>query len=126
MGIKTYLLTMLGATLLCWASWIFTILTVNPLETNQVGFYLFYGSLALALIGTGAIVGFVVRFIFLRHQLQLRLALDAFRQSFLFSLLLIVSLILLSKDLFSWFNLFFLMAGLTILEIFLVSYRRSR
>lgn len=114
------------ATFLCWAAWAVTFLTVNPETTNNVGFGLFYSSLGLALIGTGAIIGFIIRFVFLRHNLVLRQVLDAFRQSFLFSLLIIVSLILLSHKLFSWVNLFFLMAGLTILEYFLVSYRRSQ
>jgi hypothetical protein len=126
MTLKSYLLSMLVATLLCWTSWIFTVYTVNPLETNKVGFYLFYGSLALSLMGTGAVVGFVIRFIFLKHHVEIRQVSDAVRQSFLFSFLIIVSLALLSKSLFSWFNLFFLMTGLTILELFLVSYRRSR
>lgn len=113
------------ATAFCWVAWVLAFLTVDPQTTNQIGFGLFYSSLSLALIGTGALIGFVIRFIFLRHDLVLRQVLDAFRQSFLFSLLLIVSLILLSHKLFSWVNLFFLMAGLTMLEYFLVSYRRS-
>lgn len=125
MGLKTYLLTMSVATVFCWVAWVLAFLTVDPQTTNQIGFGLFYSSLSLALIGTGALIGFVIRFVFLRHDLVLRQVLDAFRQSFLFSLLLIVSLILLSHKLFSWVNLFFLMAGLTMLEYFLVSYRRS-
>ncbi len=120
-----YLLSMSVATILCWVTWILIFFTVDPQTTNQVGFGLFYSSLGLALVGTGAIIGFVIRFIFLRHDLVLRQVLDAFRQSFLFSLLLVVSLILLSYKLFSWANLFFLMTSLTILEYFLVSYRRS-
>lgn len=126
MGLKTYLMTMSVATLLCWAAWVLVFFTVDPETTNQVGFALFYSSLSLALIGTGAIIGFIIRFVFLKHDLVLRHVLDAFRQSFLFALLLIVSLILLSAELFSWVNLFFLMAGLTILEYFLVSYRAKR
>lgn len=113
------------ATVICWAAWVLIFFTVDPETTNQVGFGLFYSSLSLALIGTGAIVGFIIRFVFLKHDLVLRQVLDAFRQSFLFALLIIVSLILLSFKLFSWLNLFFLMAGLTILEYFLVTYRRS-
>ncbi len=125
MGLKTYIITMISATLICWASWLFTVFSINPETTNQVGFVLFYSALSLALIGTGAVIGFVIRFIFLKHQLAFRSVLDAFRQSFLFALLLIASLFLLSNNLFSWLNLFFLMAGLIIMELFLVSYRRG-
>lgn len=113
------------ATVICWVAWVLIFFTVDPEVTNQVGFGLFYSSLSLALVGTGSIIGFIIRFVFLKHDLVLRHVLDAFRQSFLFALLLIVSLILLSSKLFSWVNLFFLMAGLTILEYFLVSYRNK-
>lgn len=114
------------ATALCWASWGLSLATINPDSTSWIGFALFYASLGLALVGTGAIIGFIIRFIFLKHELVLRQVLDAFRQSFLFTILISASLMLLSQNLFSWLNLFFLMAALTVLELFLVSYRSGR
>ncbi len=124
MTLRGYLITMLSATLICWFCWIFVIITINPTETNWIGFLLFYLSLFLALIGTAAICGFIIRFIALKQELVFRLVKDAFRQSFLFAFLIIASLYLLSQNLFSWLNLFFLVMGLSIFELFLLSYEK--
>ena len=111
-------------TILCWAAWIFVLYNVNPEVTNWIGFTLFYVSLFLSLVGTAALIGFALRFIAFKKKLVFRLVKDAFRQSFLFALLLIISLVLLSEDLFTWLNLFFLVAGLSVLEFFWLSYEK--
>ena len=115
---------MLVTTLLCWLAFVFVLYNVNPGITNWLGFLLFYSSLFLALVGTAAIFGFVIRFIGLRHKLAFRSVKDAFRQSFLFSFFIVATLVLLSQDLFSWLNLFFLVVGLSVLEFFLIGYSK--
>jgi hypothetical protein len=107
---------------ICWTAWSYTLWTINPEMTNWVGFCLFYASLFLALVGTAALAGFIIRFIALRQALAFRSVKEAFRQSFLFAILIIVSLILLSLDLFTWLNIFLLVMGLSIMEYFLLSY----
>jgi hypothetical protein len=126
MTLRWYLATMISATLACWGSWIYVLWSVNPQTAGTTGLAIFYGSLALALTGTGAVVGFFVRFIFLRYKLVKYLVLDSFRQALLFTLLIILSLMLLSYQLFSWLNLFFLIIGLSMLELFMISYRKTR
>jgi len=116
---------MLGMTTLSWLMFGYVVWTVNPEETNSVGFSLFYSTLFLASLSTTAIIGFLVRFIALRQELAFRLVKEAFRQSFLFALLISVSLYLLSRDLFTWLNLFFLVIGLSLLEFFLLSYEKN-
>lgn len=125
MTLRAYLFIMLLATIVCWTAFAFIILTVNPETTNWVGFLLFYFSLFLALTGTAAIIGFLIRFIGLRRVLAFNSVRDAFRQSFLLAFLFAAILFLLAKDLFSWFNLIFLVAGLSVLEYFLISYRKT-
>ncbi len=122
MTLKAYLILMIIATLICWAAFGFILRTVNPEVTNTIGFLLFYLSLFLAVSGSAAIIGFVVRFIGLKHELVFNSVKQAFRQSFLFAFLIISALFLLSKDLFSWLNLLLLIAGLSMLEFFLISY----
>ena len=112
------------ATAVCWAVFSYITWTVNPEVTNGVGFFLFYLSLFLSIVGTTAIFGFVIRFIAFRRDFALRAVIEAFRQSFLFGGLAIVVLILLSKDMFNWMNLAFLVIGLSVLEFFLVSYKK--
>ncbi len=122
MTLRSYLIIMLITTLLCWAAFIFVLWSINPEITNWLGFSLFYLSLFLALVGTGALIGFVIRFVGLKHELVFRSVRDAFRQSFLFSFLITAVLFLLSKNLFSWLNLALLIIGLSVLEFFLLSY----
>jgi hypothetical protein len=109
-------------TVICWSIWISLLFTIDPYVTNWIGFSLFYISLFLALTGTAALIGFVIRFIALKQELAFRIVKEAFRQSFLFAALIVVSLLLLSHDLFSWLNLILLVVGLSVLEFFLISY----
>lgn len=124
MTLPTYLKTMGSLTAVCWLAWIYLLFAINPESTNWIGFLLFYLSLFLSLVGTAALVGFLIRFVGLKQILAFRSVKEAFRQSFLFALLIVVSLILLSQDLFTWFNLLFLVIGLSILEFFLLSYSK--
>jgi hypothetical protein len=115
---------MIFATIVCWSAFAFVVFTVNPEITNWIGFLLFYLSLFLSSVGTSAIVGFVIRFVVLKQELIFRSVTEAFRQSFLFSFLIAASLFLLSKDLFSWINLILLIISLTVLEFFMLGYRK--
>lgn len=122
MTLVTYLKTMGSLTVVCWLAWIYLLFAINPEATSWIGFLLFYVSLFLSLVGTAAIVGFLIRFVALHQVLAFRSVKEAFRQSFLFAILIVVSLLLLSQDLFTWLNLMFLIIGLSILEFFLLSY----
>lgn len=125
MTLRSYLTVMIIATLLCWGAFGFIIWTINPNTTNILGFLLFYISLFLSMIGTSAIVGFLIRFIGQRRTLAFYLVKDAFRQSFLFSFFVVAILLLLANKLFNWVNLGLLMLSLSVFEFFLISYRKS-
>jgi hypothetical protein len=125
MTLRGYSLVMLIFTSVAWGLWVAIVFLVDPEVTNWIGFSLFYFSLFLSLLGTASLLGFFVRFIALKKELVFRLVKDAFRQSFLFSILIIASLILLSTDLFSWLNVFLLIFGLSILEFVLLSYENK-
>ncbi|MDP3900007.1 MAG: hypothetical protein Q8Q23_02910 [bacterium] len=124
MTLKTYLAMMILATAICWSAFAVVITSVNPNETNRIGFALFFVSLFLSLVGTSAIVGFFIRFIALRQELVFRHVAISFRQSFSFASLAVVLLILQAIDLLTWYNMVFLVLGLTMLEFFLISYKR--
>lgn len=126
MTLKSYLTLMIITTIICWGAWAYVLFTIDPSITNWIGFTLFYVSLFLALIGTTAIVGFLIRFVAMKKELAFRLVKEAFRQSFLFAILITVSLMLASQSLFTWLNLFLLVVGLTVLEFFLLSYTNTK
>jgi len=115
---------MLLATAICWSALAVVINIVDPETTNNIGFTLFYVSLFLSLVGTSAIVGFLFRFIAMRKELVFRQVFIAFRQSFLFSAVIIAAFILQSFRMLTWYNALFLVIAVTVLEFFLISYKR--
>lgn len=126
MTLRAYTLIMSLTTIFAWLLWLSILSLVDPEVTTWIGFSLFYSSLFLALVGTSALVGFFIRFIAMKKELAFRLVKEAFRQSFLFSSLVIISLVLLSEGLFSWLNVILLVLGLSILEFFLLSLSNNR
>jgi hypothetical protein len=117
---------MMITTLICWGVFAGALFNIDPHSTNWPGFAMFYASLGLSLLGTFTIVGFLLRFQLLKQQLAFRAVGEAFRQSFLFVILILASLLLLSHHLFTWMNIAFLIIALALLELFLISYSRSR
>ena len=126
MTLRAYLTIMLITNLITWGIFSFIINIVDPESTNWVGFLLFYISLFIAISGTAAILGFLVRFVALKRDLIFYAVKTAFRQSFLFAFLIVASLFLSSQNLLTWFNLLLLIIILTVLEFFLISYGSKR
>lgn len=61
MTLRQYLLTMAVATALSWVAWALVLMHVDPLYASVGGFFFFYASLFLSLVGTLAIMMFAVR-----------------------------------------------------------------
>lgn len=116
---------MIIATLACWGAFVFILNTISPEITNWLGFVLFYSALFLAVSGLASIVGFLIRFWFLKQKLAFYSVNSAFRQSFLFGLLVISVLLLLANSLFSIFNVLLLIIIITLIEYFLISHRKK-
>ncbi len=126
MTLRTYLALMIIATLAAWLGFGFIVLTVDPAATYWLGVSLFYTLLLIALTGTASIIGFIVRFLFLKHELVARSVLVAFRQGFLLALLVATILFLFSKGWFTGLNAVLLILGLSALEFFLLSLESDR
>ena len=125
MSLRLYLSIMSATTALCALVFGYILFTIDPETTNSVGFFLFYLSLFLLIIGATAIIGFVIRFIVFRHELAINTVKVAFRQSFFFAGFIVIALFLLSRNLLSWLNLSILIIGLSVLEFFLLSYGKA-
>lgn len=125
MSLRWYLIIMSAATLICWSIFFYVIWTVDPNVTNWAGFFLFYVSLFLSLVGTAAIVGSVIRFVGFKKHLETHAVKEAFRQSFLFAAFIELILYLLAKDLFNWVSLAALIIALSVLEFLLISYQKN-
>jgi hypothetical protein len=126
MTLKNYIWVMGVMTLLCWGIFTLMLNLIDPTATNWLGFMLFYVALFLALSGTTALLGFIIRFGALKRDLVFYAVSTAFRQSFLFALFIVISLFLLSNNLFTWLNIVLLLIIFAILELFVSSYKKSR
>ncbi|MCF7860210.1 hypothetical protein K9M09_01145 [Patescibacteria group bacterium] len=126
MTLKNYLWVMGTMTLLCWGIFALMLNLIDPTATNWLGFMLFYVALFLALSGTAALLGFIIRFVALKRDLVFYAVSTAFRQSFLFALFIVIALFLLSNNLFTWLNVALLLIIFAILELFVASYKKSR
>lgn len=82
-------------TFLAWASWLIVILNVSPLEAAAAGFLMFYLTLAMALVGSVALVGSFVRLVVLRRrEVPSREIRIAFRHAVLFAAVAVATLML--------------------------------
>ncbi len=126
MTLKSYLIVMATLTAACWGIFIFVAGMIDPFATNWLGFALFYSALFLAVSGSAALFGFFIRFVVLKKELAFNLVKIAFRQSFLFALFFTAALFLKANQLFNWLNLALLVMGFSILELFLISYKKNR
>ena len=126
MTLKKYLMVTAVATAICWTVFLFVASVVNPEATSWLGFLLFYLALFMAISGTASLIGFLVRFVALHRELAFYAVKVAYRQSFLFALFIIITLILLSQGLFTWLNLSMLIVIFVIIEMMMVHSQKTR
>jgi len=81
-------------------------------------------ALFFALIGTFAIIGFVIRYIFKKDEFAFRQVRMSFRQALWLAVLLVGSLMLEAHDLLAWWNLLIFIGILTVLEFFFIGQRQ--
>ena len=126
MSLVRYLILMTIATALCWAAWFTVVQSVDPFDTDGAGYFLFYSSFSLALAGTFALLGLLFRTILLKQELMFQKVAISFRQGIFFAILIDGFLILQSMRLLTWYNIAFLIIGLTIAEFFVISRKPVR
>jgi len=83
-------------TFLSWATWTIVIFRIDPISGGLIARTLFMTSLWLALVGTGTVLGFLGRYLFLRQALVYRHLGVASRQATIVATTIIFGLILQS------------------------------
>lgn len=111
------------STLLCWLTWGAVLLYVNPEEAGILGFFLFYLAFLLSLIGSLALLGFLIRIKFSQDPTFKKVNIS-FRQAIWFSILIIFFLSLKGQELLRWWNVLLFILFLALLELFFMTYRK--
>lgn len=125
MTFKQYILSMIAGTLLSMVGWAIVITSIDPLNAGFFGFILFYLSAFVSSVGLLAIFGLILRVYVIKRKLLLsKHVAIATRQSILLSAVLTGALMLQSSRILTWWNSFFLVGGLTMIEFFVISLRR--
>ena len=124
MSLKKYLNLMSISTIICWLAWVLVLFFMNPKETGLMGFVLFYFSLFLAILGTGSILGFIIRTRFNKEPVFKQVE-ASFRQGIWLSLLIVGLFLLQGLDILRWWNGLFLLLFLMFLEFFFLSSRKK-
>lgn len=126
MTLSKYLFLMILATVLCWGAWGLVLVFVNPFETGIMGLVFFYAALFLGLLGVFSILGFLLRFVFKQGDFAYQQVKTAFRQGFLFALLLTAAVFLQGMRLLVWWNLILLVVLVGVVEYVLQSSSRAK
>lgn len=121
MSLRRYLIIMGLGSLISWSAWFLIIFYIDPYNSGFVGLASFYLILFLALLGTLSLLGFFIRFIFLKKSVLFRHIGISLRQAILFSTLISFSLLLQANRLFTWWNAILLILSLALLEFFFLA-----
>ena len=121
MTVLRYFLSMLAATILCWAAFALVLFYIDPNSSGWIGILCFYLSMFFALIGTLALIGFGIRIAFWRNTLPYKQVGVSLRQGLLFAILVGCALLLAANDLYTWWSIVLLIAGFGMLELFFLS-----
>ena len=112
-------------TLISWLAWGIIIFSLNPFEADFLGLTFFYSTLFLSLVGTISMLGNIVRKRFVKDDILFRQVIISFRQAVLFAVLIVMSLILQSNEILSWWSILFLIGALTVIELFAISKKKT-
>lgn len=126
MTLKQYVMWLVAGTIVSWLAWGMVLIYLNPETAGVTGFIFFYLSLFLGLTGSLTLLGFAWRYWRHRDEVLFRHVSISFRQGVWLSLAVVISLWLKVNDLLTWWNLGLLIVGLTLLEFFWLSVRRSQ
>ncbi|MDO8463273.1 MAG: hypothetical protein Q7S96_03305 [bacterium] len=106
------------ATCVAWAAWFGVIALTDPQSIGWEGFALFYLALLAAVSGSATVGGLFARRSALNRPHATRIAI---RQGLLVGVAVTSAIFLQSRALFTWITMLFLIAALTLLELFWIS-----
>jgi hypothetical protein len=123
MTLKQYLILMFVASLLCWGGLLAVVVGVDPMSGGVVALILFYVCLGMALVGTLATLGAIIRAKISPVDYAHVQVSRSFRQAIILTILFLIALILQSRGHLAWPQ-FVLLLGLAVVsEAFLSAFK---
>ncbi|MCF6276536.1 MAG: hypothetical protein L3J07_01660 [Candidatus Magasanikbacteria bacterium] len=127
MSLRQYLFIMSFAAILCWISWGFVLVNIDPFQGSKLGFFFFYLSFYFALLGTFSMPFFIISRKLTNRIIPLYIHVRrSFTCSVVVSFALVMVLYLNAKKVLTFWNFILLLFIFILLFAFAVSYRKSR
>lgn len=123
MSLFRYLIILSFVTVASWSAWVCVLVFMNP-SGGIMSKLLFYITLALAFMSTFHLGGVLFRYLWSRDTVANKHVKIASRQSILFTLLFLATLVLQSFRYLAWWNLLLLVVLFLLVELFFISYKK--
>lgn len=120
-----YLVILAISILLSWGACFYILFNFDPFKINLFVLSFFYFTLFLALLGTFSVLFLLIHRFFRREEVIGRQIKISLRQAFLFSILIIISLVLLRQKILTWWNFVLLFLAFLALERVICSTNRK-
>ena len=121
MTLKNCLIGLVVSTVLCFTAWVLILSNVDPATTDWQGFLLFYLSLFFAFVSLLTLVGFFVRSKLFPNKPIFTQVGISFRQSVLFSIIAVGTLLFQGLKMLNWQNALLLVVSVIILEFYFLN-----
>lgn len=126
MTLRAFIIWMFLGTVICWAAFSIILINVNPYDAGRLIFVFFYFSLFLALLGTLTLAGIFTRISILKRDDYIaRRVMTSFRQGAFLSGATVAGLLLMSRDLLTWWNIALFIGAVALLEFFFISLKKA-
>ncbi len=126
MTFRMFLIIMSVASVAAWIGWLVVLNGVDPTRSGGLGLWLFYLSLAIALVGSLSVIGVLIRLWTKQDGLVAVLSMRSFRHALLLSTIFIAALVFLGKGMLRWWIMVGIVLIVSIVElIFLTSRKRN-
>lgn len=127
MTFKQYLFFMSLGTFAAVAAWVVVLQSINPVLAGVSGRLMFYITLFVALVGTFALVGTMIRVLVVHKKaIVSREVARAFRHSILFSSIIILNLLMASVEYMKWWTVLLTVLFVAFIELFFLTAKRGR
>jgi len=113
------------ASAVAWIAWLVVVNAIDPTRSGLLGFILFYGSLASALLGTLSVAGVLIRIWLKKDEILVRMSARSFRQALLLTVLFIGGLVLSGLGLLRWWTLVLFILIVSIFEMIFLSLKKK-
>lgn len=122
---RSFVISVIIATLLSWAAWVVVINRLGPYSNDRMlALVLFFVSFFFAITGTLTLIGYGLRVYFHRNEIFFSHIGTSLRQGILLAVFVCFCLLFQMYRVFTWWNAGLLFLSLALIEVFFLSRRK--